>query len=73
MPVDVHADAIEQGEPDIAERRVFRKHNVLSQFDAGPATGEHCGAVVEVMDRANVAADWTASRFWDAAMRSPGE
>ncbi len=49
-------DAAKQGEPRVAQRRVFRNDEVLPEFDARAASGEDRRAVIQIMHAADVAA-----------------
>ena len=56
MALGLHADAVEQGQPRIAQRRVLWCDEVVAELDPGTAAGEERGAVVEVVLGADVAA-----------------
>ena len=43
--VGLNADALEHGEPGIAERRVFLNDNVMPQLEPCPPAGDERGAV----------------------------
>ncbi|MEK0445825.1 MAG: hypothetical protein RLZZ399_1146 [Verrucomicrobiota bacterium] len=49
-------EAVEEGEPDVGERGVLGEDKVLPEFEVGAAAGEKGGAIIEVMDAADVAA-----------------
>ena len=57
MALGLDADAVEQGEPKIAERHFGLGHDeVLAELDACAAAGDEGGTVVEVVNAADVAA-----------------
>ena len=63
----IEAEAVEQGEPHVAERRVFGQHEMMAELEVRGTAGEERGAVVEVMDRADVAAVGKTSVIEEAA------
>ena len=56
MTLGLDAEAVEQGEPGVTQRGVFRHDAVVVELDARAAAREERGAVVEVVLRADVAA-----------------
>ena len=54
VAVDVDADALEHGEPDVVEWRAFVEHEVVTKLEVGGAASENGRAVREVVDRANI-------------------
>jgi hypothetical protein len=52
---DINTDAVEQCEPDVAERGVLWQHEVFSQIQASATSGDDRRAVVEKVNRADVA------------------
>ena len=55
MPLHWGPDSVQQREPDVGERRVIGEHNVLPELDVCRAPSQNCRAIVQVMDRADVA------------------
>ena len=56
MTLGVHSDAMQQGEPGVAQRCVLRRDDVVAELDARAAAGEERGAVVEIVLGADVTA-----------------
>ncbi len=57
MPLEFDPHPMQHCQPDVAERRVLRQHEMLAQFQVGAATGEDGGAIGEVVDGADVRAE----------------
>src|SRR5204862_7999137 len=56
MTFGLDVQPMKQGQPGVAERRTLWQHEMLAELETRATAGEDRRAVVEVMDRANVAA-----------------
>src|SRR5438094_125602 len=56
MTLDLDAQSVQQGQPGIAQRRITRQYQMLAELETRAAPREDHRAIVEIMDRANVAA-----------------
>jgi len=53
---DLNAETMQQCEPKVAQRGVFRQDDVLPEFQSNPTTSKNRGAVIEIVNCANVTA-----------------
>jgi len=54
MTFRCHSHLVQHGQPDIAERRVFRRHNVVPKLEPRPTSSEQGRTVIEVVFRPDI-------------------
>ena len=54
MTFDIDPHPVQHGQPDVAERGILWKNQMLAELEVGSTAGEDGGAIGQVMDGADV-------------------